>query len=148
MFSFYHASSVPPHSPDSSINIPLHPSSPLTLPLNQTPPTSSQYEPFASSFTPSSHLSLSCHHPQLPPVSSSSHLSAPNLLLLPSLTPADPLSRVDVDGGSHQIAVPLSLLPQEVQGSPGVGLCVHHQLQKSICCLKRRGRHCNHSNRG
>lgn len=31
---------------------------------------------------------------------------------------------MDVDGGSDKIAVPLSLLPQEVHGSPGMGLCI------------------------
>lgn len=46
----------------------------------------------------------------------------PHLLPCAPLTAADPLSWVDVNGGSHQIAVPLPLLPKKVQGSPGMGL--------------------------
>lgn len=48
----------------------------------------------------------------------------------PHLTSADPLPGVDVDGGAHKVAVPLPLLPNEVQGSPGVHL-------RRVCVGKR-----------
>lgn len=60
------------------------------------------------------HLSL---HP--PFLSLSPGISVPH-----SLTSSNPLSRVNVDGGPHQIAVSLSLFPQKVHGSPRMGLHV------------------------
>lgn len=38
---------------------------------------------------------------------------------------------MDVDGGSDKIAVPLSLLPQEVHGSPGMGLRIRGNALKT-----------------
>lgn len=55
-----------------------------------------------------------------PSLSLSSSVTSPPCTC--SLTSSDPLSRVDVDGGSHQIAVSLPLLPKKVQSSPGMGL--------------------------